>query len=49
MTAWLTDNLRSPVAIFYGLVLFIALPAGVGLMLVAPLLTSVIDDMGVGD
>jgi small-conductance mechanosensitive channel len=28
MTAWLTDNLRSPVAIFYGLILFIALPAG---------------------
>jgi potassium efflux system protein len=28
MTTWLAENLRSPVAIFYGLVLFIALPAG---------------------
>ncbi len=28
MTTWLADNLRSPVAIFYGLVLFIALPVG---------------------
>jgi len=28
MTTWLADNLRSPVAIFYGLILFIALPAG---------------------
>ncbi len=28
MTAWLADNLRSPVAIFYGLILFIALPVG---------------------
>ena len=28
MTTWLAEMLRSPVAIFYGLVLFIALPAG---------------------
>ncbi len=28
MTTWLADNLRSPVAIFYGLLLFIALPVG---------------------
>ena len=28
MTTWLAENLRSPMAIFYGLILFIALPAG---------------------
>ena len=28
MTTWLAEILRSPVAIFYGLILFIALPAG---------------------
>jgi hypothetical protein len=28
MTDWLEENLRSPVAIFYGLILFIVLPVG---------------------